>query len=66
MRVWQVRAVLWPVTFVVSCDRSPDHTTSTTSYLAAAALLLPGIQQLCVIVSYEQSRAQTTDNVTVY
>ena len=30
MRVWEVRAVLWPVAFVGACDRSPDHTTTTS------------------------------------
>ena len=34
MRVWQVGAVVWLVTFIGACDRSPDHTT--TSAAAAA------------------------------
>ena len=31
MCVWQVRAVLYLVTFIRACDRSPDHLTTSTA-----------------------------------
>ena len=31
MCVWQVRAVLYLVTFIRACDRSPDHPTTSTA-----------------------------------